>query len=247
MVPTVGAIAFLTNWSASAVEGIKAGQDDESYITRRNSQTFHRCPNWGCVRHVQGSLEKEGKAGQQAVLRTFLPGHYLLSDEVCVLSKPFAPILDLCYWMSESLLPNATSAGWHACCCRCGAMHAALFPLPCCLHQYPAARPDVPCSAAVADLFIHPECVGFQDKQAIFKAQGVWFMDDESEWSLAAAGLGDWGIEAALGPLACPVCGSDPTTPLAFLARDICRLCPTEHNCEPSGGLPAPAMASAVY
>ena len=103
MLPTEGAIAFFSNWSASAVEGIKQG-DDESYVVRQNSQTFHRCPNWGCIRHVQTSLEKEGKAGQQAVLRTFLPGHYLLSDEVCVLSKPFAPVLDLCYWMSELLL-----------------------------------------------------------------------------------------------------------------------------------------------
>ena len=186
MVPTAGAIAFLTNWSASAVEGIKEGQDDESYITRRNSRTFHRCPNWGCVRHVQGSLEKEGKAGQQAVLRTFLPGHYLLSDEVCVLSKPFAPILDLCYWTSELLLLKLTSAAWHACCRRCGAMHAALFPIPCGLAPFTAARPGAPCSAPVADLFIHPACVGFKDKLAIFKAQGVWFMDAESEWSPAA-------------------------------------------------------------
>ena len=47
-------------------------------------------------------------------------------------------------------------------------------------------RPDAPlvdfCDWPL--LLLHPLCAALQEKPAIFKKQGAWFMDDASEWLL---------------------------------------------------------------
>ena len=56
MLPTPAAAAFMTNWSSSAVEGIKQNQDDQKNVQRLNSHAYHCCQNSGCFKHVRNQV-----------------------------------------------------------------------------------------------------------------------------------------------------------------------------------------------
>ena len=52
------------------------------------------------------------------------------------------------------------------------------------------------------------------------------------------------GLPGLPGLPGVPIRDAEPTTPHGWA---VCRLCPAEHNCKPSGVLPAPAMADSIH
>ena len=89
-----------------------------------------------------------------------------------------------------------------------------------------------------AVLYVHPACSTFAQKQTIFKAQGLWFMDDEGE----PQRLPRWRHVTALPchPRRC-ICRSGPSglsTALNWPRQPPCLLLPQDARPAPSARCP---------
>ena len=80
------------------------------------------------------------------------------------------------------------------------------------------SKPDVPlldlCDWYV--FYIHATCTPFEFRAAVYRQQGVWFMDDDGECHIASAGRGS--------PLECSLCCDAPLAafaPASTLDREI--------------------------
>ncbi|KAL4856627.1 hypothetical protein ACK3TF_003057 [Chlorella vulgaris] len=108
VLPTPSAIAFMSNWSASALDAINEGIDNYDHLQHdfiRYDAIMKRCVNPGHCGHLRYEHAKINMTA--AVFYAYPIGHRMVSDNYCLIDIP-GILLDFCDWAILHVHPPCT-------------------------------------------------------------------------------------------------------------------------------------------
>ncbi|KAI3432374.1 hypothetical protein D9Q98_003931 [Chlorella vulgaris] len=108
VLPTPLAVAFMSNWSASALDAINQGVDNYGHLHHdfaKYDAIMKRCVNPGHCGHVRH--EHANSSMTAALFYAYPIGHRMVSDDYCLIDNP-SILLDFCDWAILHVHPPCT-------------------------------------------------------------------------------------------------------------------------------------------
>ncbi|PSC72525.1 hypothetical protein C2E20_4221 [Micractinium conductrix] len=96
---TPASLSFAKAWVASAERAIEEGLTDQKVLPQLEEGSYLRCNTLCRCLHTDYNLTEQGQRQQVAVLRTYLPSHFVYSPNWCTIGSPdWVPAIDPCDW-----------------------------------------------------------------------------------------------------------------------------------------------------